>query len=86
MKYKCDIEGMSCASCQAHVQNAVEKIKGCSEVNVNLLQNTLTVEIDETMTSIDAVNKAVEDAGYKVATKKTSTAKTTTKKSTKKAE
>lgn len=71
MKYKCDIEGMSCASCQAHVQNAVEKIKGCSEVNVNLLQNTLTVEIDETITSIDEVNKAVEDAGYKVATKKT---------------
>ena len=42
-----DIQGMSCASCQAHVTKAVEKLEGTKNVNVNLLTNDMTVDIDE---------------------------------------
>ena len=47
MKKKFDIKGMTCASCQAHVFNAVSKLDGASNVNVNLLKNTLELDCDE---------------------------------------
>ncbi len=68
MKFKCDIKGMTCASCQSHVKKAVEEVKGTSNVNVNLLKNTLEVDIDESLTSIDEVVKSISNAGYKAVT------------------
>ena len=37
MKKKFDIEGMTCAACQAHVEKATKNLEGVSNVNVNLL-------------------------------------------------
>ena len=42
MKQKYDITGMTCAACQAHVTKSVEKVEGVRDVNVNLLQNSMT--------------------------------------------
>ena len=64
-RIKCDVTGMSCAACQARVQKAVEKLDGAYNVNVNLLQNLLTADIDEEICSEKAVVTAVEKAGYK---------------------
>ena len=64
MKYKFDVKGMTCASCQGHVQKAVEDLNGTSSVNVNLLQNTMEVDIDERMCSVNKVKEAVSNAGY----------------------
>ena len=47
MKEKYLIEGMTCAACQSHVQNAVSKVNGIKSVNVNLLSNSMEVEYDE---------------------------------------
>ena len=55
---------MSCAACQAHVEKAVSKVEGVMDVNVNLLANKMTVDLDEDVTNAQAVNKAVESAGY----------------------
>lgn len=60
-----NVEGMSCAACQAHVQKAVEKLEGAKKVNVNLLQNTMDVEFDESSCSVELIEKAVKDAGYR---------------------
>ena len=59
-----DIQGMTCASCQAHVTKAVEKLDGTENVNVNLLTNDMTVDIDENKVDISKIINAVEDAGY----------------------
>ncbi len=64
MKKKFDIKGMTCASCHAHVFNAVDKLDGATNVNVNLLKNTLELECDETKLSDKDIIKAVRDAGY----------------------
>ena len=64
MKYKFDVKGMTCASCQGHVQKAVEDLNGTSSVNVNLLQNTMEVDINERMCSVNKVKEAVSNAGY----------------------
>ncbi len=59
-----NIKGMSCSSCQAHVQKAAEGVAGVSRVNVNLLKNCMDLELDEGMTSEDVVCQAVAAAGY----------------------
>lgn len=61
---KFDIQGMTCSSCQAHVEKAVKKLEGVNIVNVNLLTNNMNVEYDETQVSSDRIIKAVVDAGY----------------------
>ena len=58
---KYNITGMSCASCQAHVEKAVSKVPGVESVSVSLLTNSMGVE--GSATSEDII-KAVEDAGY----------------------
>ena len=64
-----DITGMSCASCSAAVTRAVEKLEGAKDVNVNLMQNKMTLELSDGLTD-EMVIKAVEDAGYGASVKK----------------
>lgn len=65
MKLKFNVEGMTCASCQAHVSKAIEQLEGTSKVNVNLLKNTLDVEVDEAKCDASKIEDAVQKAGYK---------------------
>ncbi|MCC6093915.1 MAG: heavy metal translocating P-type ATPase [Eubacterium sp.] len=55
------VTGMTCASCQAHVEKAVAKVPGVKSVSVSLLTNSMAV--DGTAGAADII-KAVEDAGY----------------------
>ena len=47
MKKVFNVEGMSCAACQSHVQKAVSSLNGITSVNVSLLTNTMEVEWNE---------------------------------------
>lgn len=64
MKKKFNVEGMTCAACQGHVKKAVEGINGISNVNVNLLKNTMDVEYDNNLVKDDLIIEAVKKAGY----------------------
>lgn len=55
------VTGMTCASCQAHVEKAVAKVPGVQSVTVSLLTNSMAVNGSA---SDDAVVRAVEAAGY----------------------
>ena len=55
------VTGMTCASCQAHVEKAVAKVPGVSSVTVSLLTNSMAV--DGTAGDSEIV-RAVENAGY----------------------
>lgn len=63
-KIKFDVFGMTCSSCQAHVEKAINKIEGIKSVNVNLLSNNMIVEFDENKIDENVIIKAVVDAGY----------------------
>ena len=63
MKERFDVSGMTCASCQANVQKAVEKL-GVDFVNVNLISETMTVSYDYGKISENDIIKAVEKIGY----------------------
>lgn len=59
-----DIQGMTCSSCQSHVEKAVKKLNGVSNVNVNLLSNNMIVEYNENMLDNKTIIDSVVDAGY----------------------
>ena len=63
MKQRFDIEGMTCSSCQAAVSKAVSKL-GVTEVNVNLINESMTVDYDPSKLNDEKIIKAVVDAGY----------------------
>ncbi len=63
-KEKYDVQGMTCSSCQAHVERAVGKLEGVKNVNVNLLSNNMVVEYDENIVNSSKIINSVVDAGY----------------------
>ncbi|MGN1295674.1 MAG: heavy metal translocating P-type ATPase [Bacilli bacterium] len=64
MRKKYNVEGMTCAACQGHVNKAVTSLNGIKECNVNLLQNTMVVDYDENILSSKQIEEAVKKAGY----------------------
>lgn len=64
MKEKFNVTGMTCSACSTHVEKAVQKLAGIQLVQVNLLQNTMTVEYDAQQLSSPDIIKAVVSAGY----------------------
>ena len=70
-KLSFDVFGMSCAACSARVENAVAKLDGVVECQVNLLANSMTVEGD---VSAKNIIDAVERAGYSAKEKGAKTA------------
>lgn len=56
-----NVTGMSCASCVARVEKAVNKVDGVTSCSVNLLTNSMSV--DGNVKSNDVIS-AVEKAGY----------------------
>ena len=63
MKEKFTVTGMTCSACSAHVEKAVRKVEGVTDVSVNLLGGSMVVELGDGVTT-DAIVSAVVDAGY----------------------
>lgn len=63
MRQKFIVTGMTCSACSAHVEKAVRKLEGVSEVNVNLLGGSMTVDWTGDLTAGQIID-AVDRAGY----------------------
>ena len=63
-KEQFDVTGMSCAACSSRVDKCVRALDGVSDVSVNLLKNSMSVEFDETAVDDATIVAAVEKAGY----------------------
>ena len=61
------VKGMSCAACSARIEKAVSGVEGVTSCSVSLLTNSMGVE--GSVSSSDVI-KAVEQAGYGAALKK----------------
>lgn len=62
MKKKFIVIGMSCSACASHVNKALTSLKGVSNVNVNLVANTVELEVENV--TDEQLFKAVEKVGY----------------------
>ncbi|MGC9357146.1 MAG: heavy metal translocating P-type ATPase [Anaerolineae bacterium] len=60
------VGGMTCASCVAHVEKALNKVSGVVEANVNLATEKATVTYVPDVTGREDFRRAVEEAGYEV--------------------
>ncbi|MFQ6106332.1 MAG: heavy metal translocating P-type ATPase [Thermoplasmata archaeon] len=58
------VGGMTCATCANTIESALSKVKGTSSAAVNLAFERATVIYDPTVTNLDIIRKAIEDAGY----------------------
>lgn len=69
MKKIISIQGMSCAHCVAHVENALKGLAGVDKVKVDLKKNQAELKAD----AIDdqKIRDAVAEAGYSVTEIKT---------------
>ncbi|HUL61806.1 MAG TPA: heavy metal translocating P-type ATPase, partial [Methanocella sp.] len=65
-KTQLKITGMTCASCVARVEKAIRETKGVEQANVNLATEIATLVYDPQQISIEAIVKAIKDAGYGV--------------------
>ena len=64
MTEKFNVTGMTCSACSVHVEKSVKNLNGVKSVNVNLLQNNMHVDFDETAVSVDDIINAVVSGGY----------------------
>lgn len=59
-----NIQGMTCASCVAHVEKGIKKTKGIDMAAVNLATEKATVSYDPKEIDVENIIKSVFDAGY----------------------
>ena len=68
VRRKYPVEGMSCASCAAHVGKALRSVEGVEEVNVNLPMNTAEVRFDASRCTPAMLESAVSRMGFTLRT------------------
>ncbi|OED35558.1 copper-translocating P-type ATPase [Chromatiales bacterium (ex Bugula neritina AB1)] len=59
------VEGMTCASCVARIENQLEAIPGVLRVSVNFATEQVTVDYLQQVTSPEAIAKVIAGAGYR---------------------
>lgn len=65
-----NVDGMSCESCNAHIENEVSKLSGIIKVKANYKNGTTMVEFDSSKVSSEKLKEAINSTGYKVIGKK----------------
>jgi len=66
VKHVFDVEGMTCAGCEAHVESEVDKLDGILSVKASYESANTEVEYDKTKVDLAAIRKAINSTGYKV--------------------
>ncbi|HLX29545.1 MAG TPA: cation transporter [Casimicrobiaceae bacterium] len=61
-----DIRGMTCEGCVASVTRVLSALPGVRDVKVALDPGSAMVSFDPSRTGVEAMKKAIEDAGYDV--------------------
>lgn len=64
MKAKFNVSGMHCSSCSAHVEKSVSALNGMHSCSVNLLQESMLVDFDDSKLSVDQIIKTIQNGGY----------------------
>jgi len=60
------IEGMDCSACAKSVESKLKGVPGVQSVTVSFEQKRAEVDYDPTSATLSQMEKAIEDAGYRV--------------------
>ncbi len=63
-----NLETLSCPSCLQKIENALKGLEGIKQESIEVLFNSSRVRVnfDADITTIEAIEKAIEDLGYPV--------------------
>jgi copper chaperone CopZ len=64
------ISGMTCASCEEHVNHEVNKLNGIVNSKTSYENGNAIIEFDRTKTNETEIEKAINSTGYRVTNKK----------------
>ena len=64
------IKGMTCASCEAHINHEVNKLNGIVSTKASYENGNAVVEFDGSKTNETEIEKAINTTGYKITDKK----------------
>jgi mercuric ion transport protein len=64
------ISGMTCVSCEEHVNHEVNKLNGIVNSKASYENGNAVIEFDKTKTNETEIEKAINSTGYKVTDKK----------------
>jgi len=64
------IRGMTCASCEEHVNHEVNKLNGIVNLKASYENGNAIIDFDRTKTNENEIEKAINSTGYKVSDKK----------------
>ena len=64
------INGMTCTSCEEHVNHEVNKLNGIANSKASFENGNAIIEFDKTKTNETEIEKAINSTGYKVTDKK----------------
>lgn len=65
-KIELTVSGMTCTSCEVHIESEVKKLTGVSSVKASYEKGMTTVEFDEKKINADKIIAAINETGYKV--------------------
>ena len=60
------VNGMTCGHCKKAVESALNKLNGVSLVEVHLDKGEVKVEFDESKSTLNHLQDAIEEQGYDV--------------------
>ena len=61
-----EIKGMTCASCEEHINHSVNQLNGILNVKSSYENENTEIEFDNSKTTIEEIKKAVNTTGYTV--------------------
>lgn len=67
---KFNVSGMTCASCEKHIENEVNKLPGIVTVSANSKEGNAIVKFDNSKTSISVLENKINKTGYTITSKK----------------
>lgn len=61
-----DVTGMKCGGCESNVKKKLGEIDGVISVEAMNKENKVVVDFDAEKTSVEAISKAITEAGFVV--------------------
>jgi copper ion binding protein len=61
-----EIKGMTCTSCEEHINHSVNRLSGILKVKSSYENENTEIEFDNSKTTIEEIEKAINSTGYSV--------------------
>ncbi|PZR20465.1 MAG: mercuric transport protein MerTP [Flavobacterium psychrophilum] len=65
-KIELTVNGMTCSSCEMHIESEVKKLPGVSFIKASYERKSATIEYDEQKVDLNKIIKSINSTGYKV--------------------